>query len=807
MTVSRKFSLRAFTLAVVTLASLAGCGGAQSRKMHFLERGRDYVVHEKYDKARVEFRNALQIAPNDPEVRYQSGLVAEKVGAVMEAAQFYQGTIDVQPDHVAARAHLGRLFFLYGSYQSALDTVQPSLAKHPDDPGLLSVRAAARSRLDKDSAAALADAEKAYKLDPHNEDTVAILAGLYMKTGRKDDSRTVLQRGIAQIPNTVALRLGLAQQYLQTEERAKAEQLLKELVALQPKDAGQRINLAHYYSVSNRVTDAEAVLREGVKALPGNQQLRIALVDFLRTRRGAAAAESELTAMSAASPDDDNLRFDLARLYAIEKQPAKAETLYRAVVARNHSSDAVTQAKNYLAEMRLQANDIAGAQALIKEVLTVSPRSNDSLTLRARIELIRGDPKAAIADLRNVLRDQPSSVPTLRALAAAYMANNEPALGEQTLRQAADADPSATAAALDLASLLNRLGKFDEARDVAEALVNREPKNPVFLEAAFRAELGAKNLAAARTSAAALEAAQPDSPVGHYLSGVAEEAAGNSAGALSGYTKALELAPTTREPLEALVRMYAREGKVDLALARLRKTAESQPKNPLPQTIAGELLLAQKKLSEASESFRAAMTLDPTWLPAYRGLAQVQIGQHDTEGAIKTLQSARGKARPAEAVEFDLAGLFQSLGRPDDAIAVYEEALKANPQFDVAANNLAMLLVSSRKDQASLDRALTLAQRFTESSNSLYVDTLGWVRYKRGETSSALSALDKAVSMAPDAPGARYHLAMAQLKSGQADTARDNLQRALKLGNAFEGVADARVALANLQTRTTAARP
>ena len=785
----------------LTCATVVGCGGAQSRKVHFIERGQNYLAHENYDKARVEFRNALQIAPNDPEVRYQNGYVAEKLGAVAEAAQFYQGTIDAQSDHVAARAHLGRLLFTYGAYQQALDTVQPGLAKHPDDPSLLTVRAGARARLDKNDTGALEDAEKAYGLDSRNEDAVAVLAGLYVKEGRKDGARTVLQRGIAQIPDTVVLRLALSGLYLDARDNAKAEQLLKDLVALRPNEAAQRINLAHFYAALDRVDEADATLRHGLNTLPRDAQIRAGLIDFLLARRGAGAAERELNSMVAANPDDDDLRLELARLYATQKQPDKAQELYRAVVGRNHSTDAIQSAKDSLAEMRLVAGDTAGAEALIKEVLAANPRSNASLALRARIELVRGDPKSAIADLRSVLRDQPDSLATLRGLAAAHIANREPAVAEEVLRRAADAHPTDTAARLDLANLLNQVGKPDQARPVAETLVRREPGNAAFLETAFRTEVGTKDLAAAAKTATALQGAVPDKPLGYYFAGVASEEAGNVDAAASDYRKALEIAPEAREPLEALVRLYSREGKTGTALELLRTVAASQPHNPLPNTLAGELMLAQKKLPEAVSAFQAASAAAPQWLPPYRGLAQARLAQDDIDGAVKALRLAESKVHPADAAATDLAALLQRLSRRDEAVKAYQDALRLNPQSDLAANNLAMLLVSYRTDKESLDQALSLAGRFADSANPVYVDTLGWVRYKRGETASALPVLGKAVSLAPEAPVVRYHLAMAQLKSGQTETARSNLQQALKVGDQFEGAGDARTALASLQAR------
>src|SRR5881394_1486452 len=89
---------RAFaaSLAAVLVCSftLSGCGGADARRGSHMERGREYFEQGNYEKARVEFRNALQVAPTDTEARFMTARVAEKLGNVNEAAQLYQATID-----------------------------------------------------------------------------------------------------------------------------------------------------------------------------------------------------------------------------------------------------------------------------------------------------------------------------------------------------------------------------------------------------------------------------------------------------------------------------------------------------------------------------------------------------------------------------------------------------------------------------------------------------------------------------------------------------------------------------------------
>lgn len=793
--------------ALAAAVVLAGCSGAQARKHEFMQQGREFLAHGQYQKARVEFRNALQIAPKDADVRYFNGLVSEKLGDIVPAAQFYQGAIDVRADDVEARARLARLFFLYGDAKKALETIKPSLVKHPDDPGLLTARAAARSRLNEPGA--LADAEKAYKLAPRSEDAIAVLTGLYLKAGRKDDAQAILERGIADIPGTVSLRLALAEQFQQAHDSAKAEALLKQLVGLNPKDPGHRVTLAHFYAVSNRLDDAEAVLRQGMRALPESSQMRSALIEFLRNRRGPQVAEAELHTLIAAHPDDAALQLQLADLYASENQVAHAEAQYGKVISIAGEDPAAIQAKDDLAGLRIRQHDSAGAESLITEVLSNDPGNIESLRMRAGIELARGDATSAVADLRAVLRDEPTSVPDLRMLAEAQAANDETDLAEQTLRQAMDDAPSDPSAGLDLVALLNRLHQPDQAREIADRLAGRFPKNPRVLTAAFQSQLAARNLAEAKATAAALRKGEPQNPLGYYFSGLAADASGDAAAAIRGYHEALTIAPGAREPLEALVRLYARQGKTDLAFQEIDTVAKSQPKDPVPPTLAGELQLALRHLPEASSSFSTAVALAPSWMAPYRGLAHVQLVEKNVDGAITTLQSARGKVVPTDAPDLDLAGLYTSLGRINDAVGAYRHALKVNPASDEAANGLAMLLVSARPDQADVDQALSVAQRFGSSSNPFYVDTLGWVQYKHGDLTRALSTLGQAVNLAPGAPVLRYHLAMAELKSGQTVAARDNLEKALSGGKPFEGMTEARSVLTRLQSAgspSTAAR-
>jgi tetratricopeptide (TPR) repeat protein len=793
----RPMLLAALTLALVTLA-LAGCGGAQARKARHLSQGESYLKQGNYEKARVEFQNSLQIAPMDPAARFETGVAFEKLGKIREAAQLYQGAIDVSPDYLEARTSLGRLLVLSSLPDRALETISPALAKHPDNSELLALRAAIYVQ-QKNTPAALTDAEKSVKLDPSNEDALAGLAGIYASTQHLEEARTLLESSIKRLPQTVNLRLVLAQVYSEENRREDVERVLFDLIRLQPKERAHRVRLAQFYTRQTQLDAAERVLRDAIKALPDDRTLKLALVDFLATRRSPDVAERELKSFIAAAPKDPDLKFALAKFYETTGKRDAAEGIYRQVIDQNGLDAAGLVARDRLAALRGASNDILGAQKLIAEVLAKSPRDTDALLLRGNIELSQQDPKSAITDLRAVLRDQPNSVPVMRTLARAHLANNEPALAEETMRSALELNPKDAAVRLDLAQLLAKLGKPEQAKPLLQQITMEEPGNTAALDGLFRVSAATKDYVTAKAAADGLVAAQPKSALGYLYLGLLAEQDKRPEDALRLYEQARTLQPSAAEPLEATVRLLVERKRLPEALKVLDQQITAQPTESLAAKMKGDLLLGEGHIAEAEEGYRLAINRTPKWALPYRALARAQFVSKDTQAGIATLQSALPVVDHSDEVMIDLAMYYETAERPDDAIAQYDHAIAKNPQSEVAANNLAMLLVTYRnKDTASLDRAKALVARFAESSDPAFLDTYGWVLYKHGEATASVPVLQKVVAQRPNAPVALYHLGMAESGAGESEQARHNLELAVKSGANFSGLDEARATLERL---------
>jgi tetratricopeptide (TPR) repeat protein len=800
-------TLKGLTLACLAVLLVAGCSGAESRKAKHLEKGRAFLAAGNLDKARVEFRNALQIAPNDSEARFENGVADEKLGNLREAAQFYQGAIDTNSDNIAARSALGRLYLFGGAPEKSLETIKPSIDKHPDDASLLTVRAAANVQL-KNVSGASQDAERAVQLAPDNADAISVLAGIYKREDQPAKAQALLTDAIKRLPDTVDLRLALAQLYSSMGKEAEVEGLLVDLVRIQPNEKSHRLRLAQFYARTNHIDEAEHVLREGVRALPDDREMKTALVDFLAARRSREVAEQELNALIAANPKDYALRFVQAQFYEQGKEFGKAEAVYKQVIAAAELDDPGLTARNRLAALRIQSNDIPGAEKLIAEVLAKSPRDNDALILRGNLALAQNEPRAAIADLRAVLRDQPNAMGVMRALARAHLANGEPALAEETMRRAVETNPKDPGARLDLAQLLSQLGKPDQAKPVIEELVKQQPNNLQALDTQFKIAYATKDLVTAESAADAVVATQPKSGLGYYYQGRVAQAQNRPLDALRLYSTAVDLQPDAQEPLQAATQLLVQLKRTPEALKRLDEVVARYPQNPVPANIKGELLLSTQRAADAVVAFKTANERAPRWLIPYRNLAIAELADHDSNAAIATLQAGIDKSDGAEELQTDLALLDERLGKPDEAMQVYEAALRRNPKSDVASNNLAMLLVTYRKDSASLERAKELSAHFAASNNPSFLDTYGWVLYKRGDAAAAVSVLQTVLTKTADSPVSLYHLGMAEALAGQPDAARDSLARSLQSGKNFAGMEEAKATLDKLaKGAASAAQP
>ena len=139
---------------------------------------------------------------------------------------------------------------------------------------------------------------------------------------------------------------------------------------------------------------------------------------------------------------------------------------------------------------------------------------------------------------------------------------------------------------------------------------------------------------------------------------------------------------------------------------------------------------------------------------------------------------------------FMARGLARELkGEFDSAMLDYASASRLRPEWSGPYNTRALLHLQMNNNEAALqdlDRALDLAREAKEllPDSPVVADTLGWVLYKKGLASAAVSYLREAEGgLAPGDPlrgVVRHHLALALAADGKPDEARTTIEAALK---------------------------
>ena len=741
---------------------LAGCGGSHSRYQGYIERGRQYFAAGNLDKASVEFRNALQIEPRSDEALYLNGRVEERRGNIREAIEYYQSAVDAAPNDARARAGLAKVFVLVGATQQALAVISPGLLDHPDDPDLLAARAAVRHQL-KDDVEAQRDAERAVQLSPGNENAISVLAALSIRAGHTDAAVTLVRDAVVKAPDSIDLRRVLASVYLILGQERNAEEQMREVIRLDPHEMAPRLQLANHFVERHEPDQAQQVLQQAVQDLPAKEGAKFALVDFLNVQRSHEEAQKTFRDFIARDSDNNELRLALGALQQRNGATQDAIATYQDVIRRDGLHGPGLAARDRLAALELNAGHEDAAKKLITAVLAESPGDDDALVIRSNLSLAHGDPTNAIVDLRAVLRDQPHSVVLQRTLARAYIAKGQPALAEETLRAAAEATPEDASLKIDLAQVLIQTDGASRAVALLEEAVQHASDNAELRESLVRAYMANRDLDAARRAAEDLKTLRPNDAAGYYLAGLIAHDQNRLDDSENSLEQAYALQPASFDIVESLTRFSLERGRSAEAVKRLQQVLSRDPNNVQVLDLLGGTYLETKDWAQAQETFSHAIASAPRSWAAYRGVAQVKLAGNDTNAAIEEYRSALRLAPAEPRLVTELASLYETLGRVDEAIGLYEGLLTDPNVQQLAANNLAMLLVTYKTDTASLDRARTLTSRFDLSDNASFLDTTGWVHFKRHEYQAAVAVLERAADRSPDSKAIRSHLEMARL--------------------------------------------
>ncbi len=784
------------TLVSAITVALISCGGAEERKVKYLEKGKAYIEEQNYEKALIEIKNVLQIDPKFAEAHYVMGQINEQEKELRKAMGNYSKAIELDPQHIGAKVGLAKIYVIAGTEdyinkaKQLLTEVKNAVSDHPEA-DLISATIDYKTGAKEKATRSL---EVIVKNNPQLVEGVSLLSTIYTADDKEPAAISVLKKGADDNPSNIPLRIKLAQILAKNADYAASEKYLKQAIEIEPERYALQVALSSFYASSNQVDEAETVLRNAIEQDPQDVQRYLVLVEMLSSRVGVKEAEETLLDFIQKNPGLHELKMAQVKFYDKLGKRDELKAVLNKIIAEDEYSIEAVEARALLANYLLEEGDHEGARKHVDVVLAEHPSNNDALLVAAKLDLMNLDSISAINRLRTVVKNDPKDADASALLARAHELNNESSLAENELRKAIEANPVNNQAHVNYAGYLVSKGRTDEALDIVDKALTYFDNDYELLKVKLRILASQQKNDELPAVLNRMETAEPSLAEVNTTRAQLHLSKGEVDKALEQFELAYEKSVDKYKPLENIIKVYVSNKQPEKALARLQKRFDVDPDDPIANYLVGNVLLSQNKPDESRLKFREAVKASSEWFPPYYGMAASYLAENNIDKAIETYIEAIEKLKVKTPAQMQLAALYERKQSYTDAMDVYKQIIQENPGNQVASNNYAALLLDYGT-ASDVARALEIAQKFEKLQQPALQDTLAWAYAKSGDNQKAIDILQPIVERASNVAVFRYHLGYALYHSGDKAAAKSHLQIAVDSEQDFPGKIEAEALL------------
>jgi len=805
-------------------STLASCTSDSERVQNFVAQGRAYVEEGRDQEAIIEFRNVLQVAPDDPVAHEELSLAYLRLGRARDAYWEMSETVRVAPDNLEARLLYGTVAATAGDDETAVEQANAALSIDPAEARAYVIRARAME-LNGDLERAHTDLREAISITPAAPAFHLLLGAHLERRGLYGEAEGAYRRLLEVEPSFVAVSALFGIVARDPARHDEADRLVARLLEL-ARDAPERLlefespgrgggttSLVGRVARDDAIHDAHllkamrlrdtgdldgaiGVLEAGIEHTKRKVDLIYRMASFYRE---AGRREDEARAIGRATevaPDDANAHV-LHSTY-LQANGELADAVIAAESALALAPDdpgARLQVAHVMVDVGYRDADVAAIQRaneIVDSLVREAPGNADVHLSRAKISLAEDDLSRAREALNAALQLRPGWAEARFLLGSTLAAAGDLTRARVELEAAAAGDggvAGVTGARRLLAATYARLGEhrlsIEQGRRHLE--LHAEDWDVVLLVAQGLERIGRVDEArdalrtipeAHRTSGMHLGLARIA-----LLDGRIDEAAQH-------LERAEALSPDDPLVLRGLLAVDRGRDRVQESVARIDLALAKRPDDARLVGLRAEALLYAGDHRAALAELERAVALDPANEAAQVALADLVIASGDLGDMTEVVEAAVGAVPRSSDLHYRLAQIYDLQDRDDLAIEAYGRAIALNGNLAVAKNNLAYLLVASDGD---LDRALELAQEAKAQlpDDPFAADTLGMVMLARGVPEAAIAYFEEAIARLPaDAYMLRgtvhEHLAEAYEHSGQIEQAVGASRAALEIAARME---------------------
>lgn len=780
----------------------------------FLLTGNAYVAMEDYDNAKIYYKKAYAIAPND--LRTISALSAHELQQRNdnEAENLISKGLLLFPKDSRVWNLKGQLHDNKSEYSLALKAYKNGYNVNPEDPFIQRALANAYANANR-SEEALELVENILKDTPDDPVAKLLKSRLFSNTSREEEATQILieiSQKLSLLSEeqknshaSLSLVAGTSA-YLQNNlELAQTE--LQFYVKEKPQDLSGISLLVDIYLSQNQQEKAFELLENKNKFIKHNLELSITLFELYLANNKVYKAEQVL------SPLEKNygkhLQFILAKvnLYARNNQFTKALKLLD-----NNQPDNFSPAYYLTKGLVLKAsNQMNNAHKVADQLLKIDPDNIDFLNFKSSLLLEQNNWQVALNTLSKILVQEPDNFNALFNSATALSAQSKfkdaqkitnkllesqpenlllKILGakidrdtgniekaKETLTEIIDKNSTHVSALETLMELNYQQGNFSDALEQVDRLSKLSFLNANYIKKKAQIYIGLNNFEDAKKQLQLLSGVAVTPREIYQLSQMQTQATDFS-GAKKSLEKALAMEPQNIVIQHTLARLEIDLGNFTEANNLLKNIEKSKRYDPNTLMLRGDYYHKKGNKVTAQKFYLQALKKDNNFhivlLKLYR-LALENIGVNEF---TSTLTESLSKNPENHLMRLIYADYLLNTDNNQEAKQHYEQLIKVDNLKNKASvlNNLANIYIDE-----DLNKAETYSKQSIEldETSSAIIDTYGWILSLNNKFDESLSILRKAYSMDSNNPSINYHIGYTLIKLNRLGEAKRELTHAV----------------------------
>lgn len=388
----------------------------------------------------------------------------------------------------------------------------------------------------------------------------------------------------------------------------------------------------------------------------------------------------------------------------------------------------------------------------------------------------------AILEYRIAVTADPNSGQARFKLAKAHESSGDLQNAYREYVRAADLLPNDPDAQLSAGRMLIGAKQYPEARQRAEAVLARNPKNAEALALLGNALAGLKDLDAAITQLEEAVDADPHRVLSYANLGALQAFKGDQTAAEKAFRRAVEIEPESVSAHLSLANYLWAAAKQPEAIAEFDRALKIEPNSPKALQGLAALYISLGNRDQAEAYLRRLAGAVPEWNPKVLLIDYLIVGgKVDAARELLTtlLHSSQPGVEPSNSATVRLAALDHAVGHKAEAYAGLNALLKRQPLDEAAVLVKTRLLLRDGRQDEAVHVIAPLAESRPDSVSAQF--TKAQALEATRDVSRAIEAYQQALRLSPTLTPAMLKLANLLSAEGNSGAAIDMATQAIKI--------------------------